>query len=755
MKKIFTLIAISLPLLLTSCLKDEVYGGATVSDLKNTPAYDEKTVVDVTVKVTSLVPVKSVTLFYTPGTQSTQSVEMHQTDENVYTAQIPGYPLETSVSYYVSARTESMETLSGTATYIVGAAQIDYSGLRLNELNGNEKFIEIYNAGKEAVPMAGVFTVKDAASTADAANWVCDDRTLAPGEYLLLYSEDVCGGDGAHAGYEPALIFHSGLSAKKAVRIRLCNPNGQVIDDFNLVDCKMTAPASYSRNADGVWYHSSATPGTVNVDGTDKVEGLADPEIGVEPTPEEPDQPDQPDQPGQPGQPDQPVALTIYKVYINEVSCGEKKIELYNSESKEIDIAGYKFIKDDADEWVVPEGLGKIAAGGYVVYTAKQSDVALGPGFGLSGTKGFKIELKADETTIDVIDNKTAVVTIEDTETYGRSTDGGAEWVLFSTGTIGASNATGVIKGQEGTPKVTLNEVNGNDKYVELYNMGDGAADLTGWQLSKDGKVVWTASDASQCTLAAGAYLAIDFVKKSVDPTQAASGLSAGKNLQILLLDAAGATVDSFERGAEGAGWGETELPENAEASFSRIPDGVGAWAYAAPTKGAANGEKVADIEQEPAPNGKVVLNELNGTSKFIELYYTGTVGSISLAGWQIFKDDGTEATWTGAEDLKIGVGEYVLLYSEDVTAEGGDKAGYSAALTFHSGLSPKKGLKIELKSADGASVDVFTRGATIGGKVSEVKDSYGRVPDGGEWKVIAATPGAANGESLGDIPQE
>ena len=34
--------------------------------------------------------------------------------------------------------------------------------------------------------------------------------------------------------------------------------------------------------------------------------------------------------------------------------------------------------------------------------------------------------------------------------------------------------------------------------------------------------------------------------------------------------------------------------------SFSRVPNGTGEFAWAAPTKGAANGDKVADLEHTP-----------------------------------------------------------------------------------------------------------------------------------------------------------
>ena len=152
------------------------------------------------------------------------------------------------------------------------------------------------------------------------------------------------------------------------------------------------------------------------------------------------------------------AAPVTAKVFINEISTGDKKIEIYNPGTEAVDIAGYVFTKDSKDKWTVPAGMGNIAAGGFVVYTAKQSDEANGPTFGISGTKGFDLALAAsDGTAIDHIDNLSSITTIEDSETFGRKTDGADEWVLFSAGTIGASNAGGTVKGDDVVPSAISN----------------------------------------------------------------------------------------------------------------------------------------------------------------------------------------------------------------------------------------------------------------------------------------------------------
>ncbi len=102
-------------------------------------------------------------------------------------------------------------------------------------------------------------------SNFDSETWTGPEINIGQGEYIVLYSEDVT------PDIDESLIFHSGLSAKKSVRITLLTPSGATIDDFNLNNEAGTKySGSFGRNADGNWYHQTTpTPGSVNVDGSD------------------------------------------------------------------------------------------------------------------------------------------------------------------------------------------------------------------------------------------------------------------------------------------------------------------------------------------------------------------------------------------------------------------------------------------------------------------------------------------------------
>lgn len=271
MKKI--LFAVATLLALSACVKDAMYPNPTVSNISNTVAYYDTDDVTVTATVSAFVDITKVNLVYNIGSAAAKEVAMTAAG-NTYTGTIPAAAMGTEVKYYIEAFTDGGSAKSAVGSYKVGEVPVDYTKLKLNELNGNDKFIEIINTGSDPVTLLGVKVFKD---TKDV--WTGPARILNPGEFLLLYSEDVVVEGGAQEGYDAELVFASGLSAKKAVRVQLQDPKGNDVDDFNLVTVAKTAPASYSRVPDGTgaWCFTDATPGANNAtDSSDPVTGFAE-----------------------------------------------------------------------------------------------------------------------------------------------------------------------------------------------------------------------------------------------------------------------------------------------------------------------------------------------------------------------------------------------------------------------------------------------------------------------------------------------
>ena len=162
-----------------------------------------------------------------------------------------------------------------------------------------------------------------------------------------------------------------------------------------------------------------------------------------------------------------------------------------------------------------------------------------------------------------------------------------------------------------------------------------------------------------------------------------------------------------------------------------------------------------------------IVLNELSGADKFIELYNT-TDQEVSLEGvylvkYDSSKDGGKSTTWTGAKGMTIAAKGYVVLESSDLSdpAEDGDPnyAYESANHVFKGGLSGKKNVFIELYNANDEKLSEFKRGEEgagwnqVSGFNNDKKHTFSRVPNGtGEWAYADPTKGKENGAKVADM---
>ena len=166
---------------------------------------------------------------------------------------------------------------------------------------------------------------------------------------------------------------------------------------------------------------------------------------------------------------------------------------------------------------------------------------------------------------------------------------------------------------------IVLNELSGADKFIELYNTTDKELSLEGvyvvkYDSSKEGGKSTTWTGAKGMTIAAKGFVVLES-SDLADPAEDGDpnyvyesanhvfkgGLSGKKNVFIELYSAADEKLSEFKRGEEGAGWNQVSgFNNDKKHTFSRVPDGTGEFVYADPTKGAANGAKVADIEQTP-----------------------------------------------------------------------------------------------------------------------------------------------------------
>jgi len=311
--------------------------------------------------------------------------------------------------------------------------------------------------------------------------------------------------------------------------------------------------------------------------------------------------------------------------------------------------------------------------------------------------------------------------------------------------------------------QLRINEVNGVGKWFEIYNMGTADINLAGVQVYYSNKepavynLTWTGT-STQIVPAGGFF--------STMGTTLLTGLSANNaNVRLQMMAPNGDVLDTYEELLDiNTGYDAIYNKDHA-----RIPDGTGLWYYldnSTGTPGASNGTSTVGYTQfgnEGAPYvppvtadyTQLVLNEIDGNAKAIELYNKGTV-ALSLTGVTLWKNIDTppsgSAWWTGtAASGSIAPGAYVVIYQTGQNT-GGDVPGFVGA----NGISPKQTLKFDLLDPSNQNLGEFVRGVSPWQTgISDVTpNSYQRIPNGtGSWQQAPPTIGAANAASGTAIP--
>ena len=154
-----------------------------------------------------------------------------------------------------------------------------------------------------------------------------------------------------------------------------------------------------------------------------------------------------------------------------------------------------------------------------------------------------------------------------------------------------------------------------------------------------------------------------------------------------------------------------------------------------------------------------LVVNEVSGEHKFVEIYNTGS-DEISLNGVKLQRNDGPSAggsEWVGTIEDKIPAGAYrIFLFNSYKPANLTDNQAY-VGWTVGSGISDQQILKVAIVDPSGNEVSVFIRGDNplpawgTPGATRNQAHSYSRMGDG-SWAYAVPTPGAENGNKEGNI---
>jgi hypothetical protein len=195
--------------------------------------------------------------------------------ENVYSATIPAQTVGAVVTYKISATNAIGETsVTVLQEYTVVSVPVDYSKLVLNEISGNNKFVEIYNSGDVDIPMQGVKLQRNDGPSG-GSEWVGTASDFIPAKtYRLILFNSPSAGLTTNPAYTGWTVG-SGISSGQILKVAIVDPTGNPIDVFIRGDVPLPAwqttkdvtqdsTNSYSRMDSTTWAYAAPTPGAVN-----------------------------------------------------------------------------------------------------------------------------------------------------------------------------------------------------------------------------------------------------------------------------------------------------------------------------------------------------------------------------------------------------------------------------------------------------------------------------------------------------------
>ncbi len=389
--------------------------------------------------------------------------------------------------------------------------------------------------------------------------------------------------------------------------------------------------------------------------------------------------------------------IKMNEIYSRGTAENPDWIEIYNASTEQMDISGYKIYDNGGQAGTKPKkefpaGTVILPNGFYVIVT----DDADASGFGLS-SGGEEVWL--EDASGNLIDN-VVFSALDVTQSYGRIPDGGV-WQILNTITRGESNVvvlSSYIKMNEIYSRGTAEDPD----WIEIYNTSSEQIDISGYKIYDNGGQAGTKPKKE---FSAGTIIPPDgfYVIVTDDSDASGFGLSSGGE-EVWLEDAVGNVIDNVVFPAL-----------DVTQSYGRIPDG-GEWQILNTiTRGESNVVVLSSF---------IKMNEIysRGTAEdpdWIEIYNTSSE-QMDISGYKIY-DNGGHAGTKPKKEFPTGTvippdGFYVIV-TDDADASG-------------FGLS-SGGEEVWLEDAEGSVIDNVVFPAL------DVTQSYGRIPDGGEWQIL------------------
>lgn len=273
---------------ITSCVKDEIYNGpAAITNIKFSPqTVTPSDDVKISAKITGLLGIKTASVFYKINSGTYASLIMVADTSDTYVTTIPKQVDQTVVTFYISVITKGdIQSQSAEKTFKVGALPINYAAIIVNEVDGNKKFVELYNNSDNPVTISGMAIIKNGTSLKNedgSPSWAVPTGIIIPARGYGIIK---CSGYAATA--DPAAVIigivSDGMSAKQTLLLELTKPDGTVLNNFQrgvspwgVTISAIPVTDSYSRCPDGTgsWKTALSTPGKVNGPSTGDISAL-------------------------------------------------------------------------------------------------------------------------------------------------------------------------------------------------------------------------------------------------------------------------------------------------------------------------------------------------------------------------------------------------------------------------------------------------------------------------------------------------
>ena len=709
------ILTVLLSILVISCLKKpdqpEIHESTEKPEISNVsrsielPRPGDQVTVSATVTAPSDVPVTAVRLKWTLNGANPSEVTMSKsTNGDVYTGSIPAQNDGVTVGYTVAAFNKNGTTEKKgnyTVTALPPGVTDDCTYLSLNEINGNgddkDRYIELYNSSSNmAIRLEGVTIYYNNMSSEPATTWKGSEGQIIYPKSVLLLKGTKGTGD-----------LSTGLSSTQGIIVEMVDKEGKRIDIFKIGEDPYRE-YSYSRIPDGTgkWYltYFSGSPGVVN---------------------------------------------------------GESNYGATQIPSSPI-ITGFK------RDIQMPSTSDAIKVSARVRAFGRTSLLSVMLKYTVGGTSQTEIAMTGNDDVYSATIPAQTAASIVEYKVVATNTDDEKEEI--------SSNYVVTPVGGFDYSKLRLNEVSGvgsdSEKFYELINTGSETISLA------DCKIEYNANGSADGVFPPDGNQGITWTGNPTQMIEAGklfcligrdalgsftTGLTAQRKLIITLKDPNGKVIDQCIRAED---TGDYAIRDK---SFSRIPDGTGPFYFTTPTPCTVNGASSSGLLLVPetptstppdADYTNLVLNEISGEHKFVEIYNAGN-SVISLHGVKLQRNNGISeggSEWTGKETDVIPAKAYAIITFNNYNLPEHWTIIPEILGSISSGISDQQILKVALVAPSGNPIGVFIRGNVPLPAWQSSENvtrnriySYSRMPDN-SWAYADPTPGAVNGDRMEDI---